>query len=103
MTWIGTAVKVSKSAGGTEVPVIGPAAVGMEAGTSPAGNTQPTGSYDTMARMFSLLGFVSHPGRPLAECVTSTPGPIFANRAATASASRALLPGPVSGVCWRHH
>src|ERR1700674_4742155 len=103
MTWIGISVSFLKSAADTDIGVLVPLGVVIGAGTSPSGNTNCTGSYDTMALIFAVLILVSQPGPPLAECVISTDGPILSNSAASASVTTLLSPGPVLGVCCRKY
>src|SRR6266853_1411319 len=98
---MGILVSLSKSAGGTGEPVTGPKGVAIGAGTSPVGNTNPVGSYDTMPFTFALWLAVSQPGRPPAEWLTSTAGPILANNATPADTATLWLPGPLAAPLWR--
>src|SRR5580704_8890151 len=103
MIWIGISVSFLKSAADTETGVLVPLGVTIGAGTSPSGNMNCAGSYETIALTFALLILVSQPGPPLAECVSRTAGPILSKSAAIPAETTSLSAGPVFGVCCRKY
>ena len=84
---IGTRVSLPKSSGETDSGDNVPAALGIAAGSSPAGKTKPLpGSNATIALTLALLIAVSQPGPPACECVNRMAGPVLSKSADMAAA-----------------
>ena len=101
---MGIRVNFIKSSSGTGTPSSVSIPLGRAGGTSPSGKGKLLpGSYDTIARTFSLLIAVNQPPPPPWEWVTIIPGPTLSNNAATASDTTWTSNGPVLGVICRKY